>query len=264
MNAHTKTRKTGQFRINRIIAFLTLLTGIALLVLSAFYTSLVSAVIGLALTFWGSILLYITPTKHVPLGLLTAVAFPNLANIEKLLIDSNLNEKGVYLPPKYLKDFESSLVFIPSHSEKGLPKPEEVDEDKLFSKNPRGLLLTPPGLTLSKLFEKELGTSFTRTDLNYLKGRLAKLLVEDMEIADDAKIETENDIVTIEIKNHVLSEICQDTRKLPRTHASVGCALSSAIACALAKATGEPVTIEKEEQSELEKTTRIQYRIGRK
>jgi len=263
MNTHTKTLRIGQFRTNRIIAFLTLLSGIALLALSAFYTSLISAVIGLALTFWGSILLYITPTKHVPLALLNAVAFPNLANIENLLTDSNLNAKGVYLPPKYLKDFESSLVFIPSEPEKGLPKPGELDEDKLFSKNPKGLILTPPGLTLSKLFEKELGVSFTRTDLNYLKGRLTKLLVEDMEITDDAKIETENDSVTVEIKNHVLSEICRETRTLPRTHASVGCVLSSAIACALAKATGNPVTIEKEEQSELEKTTRIRYRIRR-
>jgi hypothetical protein len=41
----------------------------------------------------------------------------------------------------------------------------------------------------------------------------------------------------------------------------MGCALCSAIACALAKATGKPVTIEKEEQSQDGKTTKIQYRI---
>ena len=40
---------------------------------------------------------------------------------------------------------------------------------------------------------------------------------------------------------------------------SVGCPLCSALACALAKATGKPVTIENEEQDG--KTTKIQYRI---
>jgi hypothetical protein len=60
-------------------------------------------------------------------------------------------------------------MFIPSKNNKALPKPEEINEEKLFSENPEGLFITPPGLALSKLFEKELGTSFTKTDINYMQ-----------------------------------------------------------------------------------------------
>jgi uncharacterized protein YuzE len=257
----TKKERLGQFKINRMIAYAMLAFGFISLAASAFYASPILAFIGLGLTFWGALLLYITPTRYVKLDLLDAVAPSSLVNIEKLLVDMKLNEKGIYLPPKYLKDFESSLIFIPSKASRTLPKPEEVDEEKLCSKNPDGLFLTPPGLALSKLFEKELGTTFTKTDLNYIQNNLPKLLIEDTEIAENVEIELKNNSITIEITNHIFSEICEETRKLSKTHEAIGCTLSSAIACALAKATGKPIAIENEELSEDGKITKIQYRI---
>ena len=255
------SRELGQFKVNRVIAYTMLALGVIALTASAFYASSILAFIGLGLTFWGALLLYITPTRYVKLDLLNAIAPSTLANIEKMLTSSKLNGKGIYLPPKYLRDFESSLVFIPSKNNKILPRPEQIDEEKLYSKNPDGLFLTPPGLALSKLFEKELGTSFTKTDLNYIQNNLPKLLIEEMEIAENVEVEVKDDLITIEITNHIFNEICKETRKLQKTHESIGCPLCSAIACALAKATGKPITIEKEEQSPDGKTTKIQYRI---
>jgi len=245
----------------KLICFVLFLVGVIALAFSINYASSILAFIGLGLVFWGSILFYIRPEKYVKETLLDNTTLPLLVNLEKILKELGYKSKGVYLPPKYLKNFESSLVFIPSKTEQPLPKPEEVDEEKLYSKNPNGIFLTPPGLTISKLFEKELGTSFTRTDLNYIQENLPKLLIEDMEIAENTEIKTENKTVTIEITNHVFNEICQETRKLQKTHESIGCPLCSAIACALAKATGKPITIEKEEQSKDGKTTKIQFSI---
>ena len=244
-----------------MVASTILILGLISLAASAFYASSILAFIGLGLTFWGALLLYITPTRYVKLDLLNAIAPSTLANIERMLTSSKLNEKGIYLPPKYLKDFESSLIFIPSKANQTLPRPEEIDEEKLYSKNPEGIFLTPPGIALSKLFEKELGTSFTKTDLNYIQNNLPKLLIEEMEIAENVEVEIKDNLITVEIANHIFSEICEETRKLPKTHEAIGCTLSSAIACALAKATGKPIVIENEELSEDGKTTKIQYRI---
>jgi hypothetical protein len=286
MNAETKVGIMDKFKTNKIIAYAMLLVGLASVAASIFGPSFILAFIGIALTFWGALLLYIAPSKHVPLELMNATAAANLVNIEKILANADLKGKGVYLPPKYLKDFESSLVFIPSSIDQTLPTPEEVDEEKLYSKNPKGIFLTPPGLALSKLFEKQLGTSFTRTDLRYIQEKLPKLLIEDMEIADDVEITTEQETNTIQLRvpptpnitryqktvtekekinvkltNHIFKELCEETQKMQRTHMSVGCPLSSALACALAKATGKPITIEKEEQSEDGKTTTVQYHM---
>jgi hypothetical protein len=60
--------------------------------------------------------------------------------------------------------------------------------------------------------------------------------------------------------NHIFKDLCEQTRKLPRTHEKVGCPLSSAIACALAKVAGKPVIIERELQN-LDGTTRTTFRL---
>jgi len=256
-----RTRATRQFNINKPIAVGMLTLGLVFLVSSVFYSSLIPAFVGLGLTFWGALLLYVTPTKQVRLELLNATLTPALVNTEKMLTNLNPGGKGIYLPPKYLKDFESSLIFIPAKEGQDLPTPKEIDAEKLYSKNPNGIFLTPQGASLSKLFEKELGTSFTRTDLKYIQEKLPKLLIENMEIAENMEIKAENNTVTVEITEQVFSSINKETEELSKTHETMGSPLSSAIACALAKATGKPVVIEKEEQSQDGKTTKIQYRL---
>jgi hypothetical protein len=261
MGINSPTRISCQFRINKMIAWTILATGIMSLVISVFFFSSPLAIIGLTLTFWGAVLLYITPSRHVSVEIMTTAISSTLANIEKVINDLSLRGKGVYLPPRYLKDFESSLVFVPLKINQRLLTCEEVSEDKLRSNNPEGIFLVPPGLALSKLFEKDLETSFTRRDLNFVREKLPSLLVEDMEIAEKVEIEIHDNMISVELRNHIFDKICQETRRLPKTHEQVGCLLSSAIACVFAKAVGEPVTIEKEELSSDEKTTNIQFRV---
>jgi hypothetical protein len=75
-----------------------------------------------------------------------------------------------------LEDYTSSLVFIPAKSNEPLPTSKETNPQELRSKNPEGLLITPPGLALSKLLEKENRKPFTETSLKDLQKQLPKLL----------------------------------------------------------------------------------------
>lgn len=97
----------------RIATYAMLVLGVALLLVSAFYASSFLSIVGLAILFWACILLYITPVKHVPLTLLQASADASMGNIERVITELNLTEKAIYLPPKNLKNIDSSLVFIP-------------------------------------------------------------------------------------------------------------------------------------------------------
>jgi hypothetical protein len=124
-----------------------------------------------------------------------------------------------------------------------------------------GAFVTPPGSALSRLFEEELGFSFTKADLKQIQNKLPKLLVEDLELAQNAEIQIQDNTVTVEITGSVLDEICRQTDSQPRTHKQVGCLLSSAIACVLAKSAGKPVTIQNETRNQETKTTRIEYKI---
>jgi hypothetical protein len=217
------------------------------------------AFIGLGLAFWGALLLFLMPTKYVKLEVLTATSTSSLANVEKILIDSEPEARGVYLPPKLLRDYESSLVFVPARNREQLPKREEISEDRLQSKTSETLFFTPPGLGLSKLLEKQLGKSFTDTNISELQQALPRLF-EELEITKNTVVRVERGTVSVELKKHIFKDLCAETSKLKRTHETVGCPLSSAIACALAKATGKPVTIEKEETTP-DQTTTIQYNV---
>ena len=82
-----------------------------------------------------------------------------------------------------------------------------------------------------------------------------------MELAENAEIQIQGNTVTLEITGSILNEICRQTDSQPKTHKQVGCLLSSAIVCALAKATGKPITIQNETRNQETKTTHIEYEI---
>jgi uncharacterized membrane protein HdeD (DUF308 family) len=242
----------------KLASSLLLIAGILLLIGSSFGASTVFAFIGLSLTFWGALLLYIRPSKYVKSELLVSLQSP-LENIDKIIKETKHEGKGIYLPPKSLKDITKSIIMVPQKPITQLPQLEEVSSDKLWTNNPKGLYLTPPGLSLCQLFEKTIGTPFMAMNLESLKEKMPKLFIENLEIAENLNIQTENNTITVEMKKNVFAPLCQETTKLEKIHNSIGCPLCSAIACVLARTTGKPITIEKEQTSE--ETTTIQYHV---
>jgi hypothetical protein len=245
--------------------------GIATLVSSSFFFSSFFAIIGFALVFWGAILLYITPTKSVFFDLLSVAAEPSSANLERIITEYNLVEKGIYLPTKSSnvgllsswstsQNPESILVHIPEAPNVPLPKQEENNPRPKTSKR-SGIYISPPGQALCKLFEQQIGRSFTRVNFRELQKYLPLIISRDLKLAETVSIKTEKNIITIEIFKSILEGICRDTNSQPRTHKQVGCLLSSAIACALVKSTGEPITIQNETRHPEIRTTQIQYQI---
>ena len=253
-------RKRTTFQ--QIIIFIMLLLGIALVGISAFYASAFLAILGVTIIFWDAIFLYVTPSKHVPLTLLNVSAEAGTINLERVILELNLGEKGIYLPPQKLKNIESSLVFIPETFKTSLPI--ETSTEKLFGSEKTGVFITPPGAALLHLFEEELGFSFTKIDFNQFQNTLPKLLVDDLELAEIVEIQNRDYLVVLEITGSIFDEICRQTDSQPKTHKQVGCLLSSAIACALAKVTGNSVIIQSENRNQETKTTRIEYQIQKK
>jgi hypothetical protein len=121
-----------------------------------------------------------------------------------------------------------------------------------------------------------LGTTFTRTDLNYLMKNMPKLMVEGLEIATDFEINEETaepamrKIVTtqpqrmltkihVKITDSIYQETSKETDQMTRIHGNIGCPLTSAIACAIAKSTGKPTIITDEKSSEGGRKQTIEY-----
>lgn len=246
LNDHTHMRNRKRDP-SKTVAYALLLSGTIALATSIVYSSSILAFTGLGLTFWGAILLYIKPTKYVKASLLDSTALSSLRTIDQIITDLNYNGKAVYLPPSYLKKTKGATVFIPSKKGLVIPPAEEVAEEKVLLKNPRGICLTPPGLDLANLYEKELRKDFTKVDLNYLKNNLPKLFIEDLEIAKDLQINIESDRIQAKITRSIYENLCKEARKLSHICHSIGCPLCSSIAVTLTRATGSPVIIEKTE-----------------
>ena len=240
--------------------YILLSVGILLVIISILYASAFLAIFGIALLFWDTLFLYLTPAKHVPLTYLEALSNGYPENVEHILSELNLSEKGIYLPPKNLNNLDSSLIFIPKKPILSLPPPEEISQ-RTITKNKNGVFLTPPGLGLVQLFEKDFGISFTRTDLENLQNLLPIVMVDHLELAEKVEIHQENKKITIKITGGIFDGICQQSYSLPHVHDQIGCVLASALACVLAKAIGKPITIQKEITQKETKTMLIEFLV---
>lgn len=233
------------------IAYAFLFLGGTTLISSIIYVSTILAFIGLSLSLWGALLLLIKPVRFVRPSLIDSTTISSLTTIDRLVKDLNYEGKAVYLPPLpyFLKGYKGGTVYIHSKKNRILPPVEELAGEKVFVKNPKGICLVPPGLGLVNLFEKELAKDFIQTDLEYLQEALPKLFVTNLEIASDLEIKKHNNLIHVTITGSVFKDLCKEVKKLGNVCSSFGCPLCSSIACALTRALGKPIIIEKTEVS---------------
>jgi hypothetical protein len=254
----TKKTRINQDLIIVVAIGLVLITGLYMIVFSTLNNLSFLAVLGVSISFWSVLLLFFTPTKKAFLALLKASASSSGSNIERSLKEFNLIEKGVYLPPQNLHNFESSLIFVPQNPHFPLPTAEETG-DKLLSEKRTGLFFTPPGLALSLMFEQELEISFRKIPLTKMEAAIKKL-INNLKFAEGAIVQIQNNTIHLEITGSIFNTLCNETReKQPRTHTQVGCILSSAFACAFAKASDKPIIIQKDILNPDNKTLIIEY-----
>jgi hypothetical protein len=258
-----------------------LLLGTISLATSISYNSSILAFVGLGLVFWGAILLYIKPEEYRSTTLLEAVISPSLTTLNQMIQEFGYKGDATYLPPKYFTNPETTKICVSKYKCGSLPTPAQTQpyEDQPIARTAQGLLLTPPGIQLSNLLEKSLGKSFIQTDLENLKQNLPKLFIEDLEIAENLEIQSENDLtekkgadpaLVSQVKNTtfaakitkpIYGEIFKQAEEPSQPAGLIGGPVCSAIATALTKATGKPVRITDIKSSEDGKTVEASYEI---
>lgn len=244
-----------------IVSYALLILGLISLAGSIVSNSSILAFIGLGLTFWGALLLYIKPERYVKSSLLNSTTISTITTLNQIIKEHNLKGRPVYLPPKSLEELKAGKLFISSTKKLSIPSAEELATDKIFLNNPDGLLLTAPGVALTNLYEDTLGTSFTRLDLADLQNTLPKLFIEDLEIAKTLETTIKDNQIHIKITDPVYQDFCQQAQKLPHICNSLGCPLCSSLAIALTRTTGKPITIEKTQPSKDGNIIETYYRI---
>ncbi len=254
-----------KIRRERLIAWLLLPTGTAVLLLALTYESAISAFVGLGFILWSMVLLYAGSKRYVEESMLTTLIFPPLADLDKLLEALDCKGKAFFLPPEFLSDFESCRAYISVQKNSIPPKPENIrgNENGILLKEPPGVILEPPGADLTMLLESRLGTRLTRVDLRFLQGQLPKVFVENLQLAKSLEIAVEKGMVQVTIDDFTLKDMYEKIRSLTHVYNQVGSPVASAIGCALAKSSGKLVSIENEVMSRGGRSLTIEYRIWR-
>lgn len=265
--------KTKQAVTNKI-GFAFLIMGIIAFFVSVVSSSSPLAFIGLGVTFWGAIFIFVRPVRFVKGYLLDWTAVSSYETTDRILEDLKYNGQGIYIPPfpkevylpEHLKSLKEIIVYItaddvsPQVVEK-LPMPtlDEIARARFLLENPRGITIIPPGSGLMNIFENELKRDFSKVKVDYVQESFPRLL-RDLGLAENVEMKKSHWLIEVTIRNSVYEDLYSPKRGLKSVHV-VGCPLASAIACAFAKTTGKLVAIVKDQASPESHEVRIWYKM---
>lgn len=229
----------------------------------------VLAFVGLGLTFWGALFFFVRPISYIRSSLLGSNVVSLYSNIDRIAKDLKITEKSYYIPPypkgvylpEHLKALKDMIVYIPANSGVGLPSIEEMAKGNLLLKNPNGICVSPPGLGLLHQFEKELGSDITKMELSELCEGLSQLILESFHLAKEIRMKPGKDAVHVTIFNSAYKDLYRKEENLKSVY-FLGCPLTSAIACAIAKNTGKTIIFRNDQTSPDGEIMEVWYRFA--
>jgi len=198
--------------------------------------------LGIAALILGIMVLYLPEPGRVPSSLATSVSLSAIINMERLLEELYLEEKGVYIP---MTDADvAPKVFIPLTQTKVTEQPslEIARRGRLFVRvgeapGEMGVLLEAPGGQILLHLEKLLGVNLAKTGLDDVKNTL-RTGFESLGVGGNLTFEQQDDTVNVSITLLALVDLETKIRSLaPRLVSQVGGPVESAIAAAVAKVT---------------------------
>ena len=254
--------------ISAILRIIFLILGAISLVASLFAESQVLALIGLGLIFWGALLMFLSPVRHVEASLLYSASIASYSTVDRIIADFKYKGKGYHIPsypkdvylPEHLKGLKDVLVFVSAEDTAEMPSIEELAEGKFLLKDSKGVLIAPPGLGLLEEMESKLNLDLTKTGLAELSEVLPQFLLENFGIAKDIALTVKEHGIELRIHDSIYKNLYSAEKHL-KSVGMLGCPLASVVACALAKVSGKPVIIQRYRISLDGLTVEIQYHI---
>jgi hypothetical protein len=235
----------------RFIRLILLLAGILSFVSAVFANSQILAFIGLGLTFWGALFFLITPLRYVEGSLLGTTAVSSYKTMNRMIKNLKLMDHGYHVPPfpenaylpDHLKGLKEIVVFVPESNDAETPSIEEMAEGKFLLENPKGILVVPPGSGLLSRIEDDFKIDFTKMSVTDLCEILPRFILENLGLAEEMELSFQEERLDVKVAGSLYKGLYSDEAIL-RSVRILGCPIISAVACALAKATGKFVAVQ--------------------
>ena len=254
--------------ISTRIAVLLLVPGVLSLMFSILYESQVPAFVGLGLVFWGALFLLIRPVKYVTGNVVYSSAISSYSTIDRIIKDFGYKGAAYYIPPypkdvylpEHLKGLKEPVVFLSATQDSTMPSIEEIAGSKFRLEVSKGLLIVSPGSGLLSQIEKELNVDFAKMKPAELCETLPRVVSENLSLTREMELRPEETGFQMRLFDSLYKNLYSKETGL-RSIDLLGCPLASAVACALAKSSGKPVTIQKQRVSPDGMSIGVWYRI---
>jgi len=229
-------------RPEREIAYILLIIGLILSILSIIHQDSISAFIGIATTFWGTLLLYAKKTIYMKKEIFDNSILNLLENLESTLKIINFNGQPYYKVLGTLAAYEDIKIILPISDTTPMPTIEQLLEDRILYDEPRIIKLTPPGINLSKKIEQELNINFSLYDIEYLVDNLEKIFIESLEISQFFTMKYKDCYVYVSMKDTIFDSLIEYVNNQEYIK-NIGDPLISSIACILALTTNKIIKL---------------------
>lgn len=235
-----------------------LVAGITALVISYASVSQILAFMGLGLSFWGALFLLVTPVRYVEGSLMVSIMVSYYSDTDRILTDLKYKGKGYHIPPypegvylpEHLQGLKEMVIFISKDLDgKTTPSIEQMAKGNFLVNEPKGLLLTPPGLGLLNQIEKKSRVDFTKTALIDLCEIMPRYILDNYSLAKEIDMTLRENEIDIRINDSIYKNLYSQ-EKIRKSIFLLGCPIISSIACAIAKSSGKPAIIQKIDFSE--------------
>lgn len=252
---------------SKIIGIFVIFGGALILAASIIGASSPLAFIGLSLTFWGILLLFVSPIKFVNSSVLVANSLSQYATIDRIVEEFDYISKPIYLPSyskdaylsEYMGKLNESVIFLSANDDVSFPH-FEVMAKHFVTKNPEGVCISSPGFGLLRLFEEEAKFDFASIDLDDLSDILSELITVKFELANGFEMQLDNDVLHVKIVNSIYKDLYSESNKLKSIY-FIGCPLASSVASAAAKTIGKVLKSSSSKISRDLKTFEVWYKI---
>lgn len=246
-NAQARIQNVGRVNSRVLAGVFTATLGSLVTLLGYLFGIIPLLALGLSALILGIMTLFLPEPGRIPSYLATSVSLPALVNLERLLEELYLDEKGTYIPTRA---GVSPKVFIPLTQTQatGRPSVELARRGRLFVRvgeapDERGILLDAPGSEILSQLERLLGVDLTKMNLEDLENTLRGGF-QAIGVGRSMTLQRRDNTVTTSLTLLSLLDLEMKLRTVaPKLVSQVGGPVESAIAAAVANATQNYVVI---------------------
>jgi len=203
---------------------------------------------GMGSVLIGILILYLNESDLIGGSLVASLVLPSLLNVEKLLEDLDLDQRGIYIPVSGLSVSPRVLVPLALTPATKTPPVGLTNSRRVFvmvGRNPedRGILLDAPGSQILSALERSLRIDFAKLQLDDLAQNL-NAGFEALGLGRVTSFLTEEETADVELILTGLVELEMRLRnQAPKVVAQIGTPIASAVVAAFSKSTGRYVSL---------------------